>query len=210
MRVVAGDVRALVKAPVAFVGVLLAVVATVVVPVLWWKADRLLWWVVVGLVWLVGLLLAGLFVPKSQEARDGVASLVFVGEAVFAVLLGVVGFVSKAGGRLAYALAPLVLVLAVLSVKAVADGAGISVRKAAVWPLVAPFLLVVDRVPAGDGWMTVHLPLLLAVAVWLVQAGVVWDALVTGPVADAVASGTGMPVVDSSDAGVSRARHGGR
>ncbi|MBT1169582.1 hypothetical protein [Bifidobacterium sp. SO4] len=182
MRVVAGDVRALVKSPVAFAGVLLAVAATVVVPVLWWKADRLLWWVIIGLAWLAGLLLAGLFVPKAEAARDGVASLVFVGEAVFAVLFGVIGFVSKVGGRLAYALAPLVLVLAVLGLKAVASGAGASVRKAAVWPLVAPFLLVVDRVPAGDNWMTIHLPLLLAVAVWLVQAGQVWDALVDVPV----------------------------
>lgn len=179
MRVLSSGLGSLAGRPFLILGVaLMAVASDVLVPVAWWRADRLLWWVVPGVLWLVGLLLTAVFPPRDAGARTGVVVVVLLGQLVFAVLFGVVAFLSKAEGRYGYLLAALVLVLAAVSLLAVMrDG---DVRDAVPPAVMLPFVLFVDRVPAVN-WMTIHLPLLLAFMLLLVQAGLVWHALMRLP-----------------------------
>ncbi|KAA8818689.1 hypothetical protein CSQ85_07380 [Bifidobacterium rousetti] len=213
-----GDgVQALLKSPVAFVGVVLAAVASdVLMPLAWWRGDRLLWWVIPGVVWAVGLLLLAAFLPASGAASDsdpaasaasarasraatpaaGVAALAFLGQLVFAVLMLVVNVIAKPEGRFGLLFALLVLVVALVSLIALSRGG--EVRDAALWPLLVPFVLFIDRVPAVN-WMTIHLPLLFAFGLLFVQIAVVWHTLTHLPAASAV---TVAPAA-------TRARHGG-
>lgn len=213
-----GDgVQALLKSPVAFVGVVLAAVASdVLMPLAWWRGDRLLWWVIPGVVWAVGLLLLAAFLPASGAASDsdpaasaafarvsraaapaaGVAALAFLGQLVFAVLMLVVNVIAKPEGRFGLLFALLVLVVALVSLIALSRGG--EVRDAALWPLLVPFVLFIDRVPAVN-WMTIHLPLLFAFGLLFVQIAVVWHALTHLPAASAA---TVAPAA-------TRARHGG-
>lgn len=213
-----GDgVQALLKSPVAFVGVVLAAVASdVLMPLAWWRGDRLLWWVIPGVVWAVGLLLLAAFLPASGAASDsdpaasaasarasraatpaaGVATLAFLGQLVFAVLMLVVNVIAKPEGRFGLLFALLVLVVALVSLIALSRGG--EVRDAALWPLLVPFVLFIDRVPAVN-WMTIHLPLLFAFGLLFVQIAVVWHALTHLPAASAA---TVAPAA-------TRARHGG-
>ena len=211
-----GDgVQALLKSPVAFVGVVLAAVASdVLMPLAWWRGDRLLWWVIPGVVWAVGLLLLAAFLPASGAASDsvpaaparvsraatpaaGVAALAFLGQLVFAVLMLVVNVIAKPEGRFGLLFALLVFVVALVSLIALSRGG--EVRDAALWPLLVPFVLFIDRVPAVN-WMTIHLPLLFAFGLLFVQIAVVWHALTHLPAASAAAS-----VAPTA----TRARHGG-
>ena len=217
-----GDgVQALLKSPVAFVGVVLAAVASdVLMPLAWWRGDRLLWWVIPGVVWAAGLLLLAAFLPASGAASDsdpaasaasaasarasratapaaGVAALAFLGQLVFAVLMLVVNVIAKPEGRFGLLFALLVLVVALVSLIALSRGG--EVRDAALWPLLVPFVLFIDRVPAVN-WMTIHLPLLFAFGLLFVQIAVVWHALTHLPAASAAAS-----VAPTA----TRARHGG-
>ncbi|PST47673.1 hypothetical protein COO72_11805 [Bifidobacterium callitrichos] len=210
-----GDgVQALLKSPVAFVGVVLAAVASdVLMPLAWWRGDRLLWWVIPGVVWAVGLLLLAAFLPASGAASDsdpaasarasraatpaaGVAALAFLGQLVFAVLMLVVNVIAKPEGRFGLLFALLVLVVALVSLIALSRGG--EVRDAALWPLLVPFVLFIDRVPAVN-WMTIHLPLLFAFGLLFVQIAVVWHALTHLPAASAA----------SVAPAATRARHGG-
>lgn len=215
-----GDgVQALLKSPVAFVGVVLAAVASdVLMPLAWWRGDRLLWWVIPGVVWAAGLLLLAAFLPASGAASDsdpaasvtsarasraataapaaGVAALAFLGQLVFAVLMLVVNVIAKPEGRFGLLFALLVLVVALVSLITLSRGG--EVRDAALWPLLVPFVLFIDRVPAVN-WMTIHLPLLFAFGLLFVQIAVVWHALTHLPVASAA---TVAPAA-------TRARHGG-
>lgn len=179
MSVVSGGVKGLSGSPVLLIGVLLSVLASdVLVPVAWWRGDRLLWWVVPGVILLAGLFLTALFPPRNDAARAGVAAVAFIGQLVFAVLFGVIAFMLKLESRYGYLLALLVFVLAVVSLLALARGG--DVRDAALPALITPFVLFVDKVPAVN-WMTIQLPLLLAFALLLVQAGLVWHALMRLP-----------------------------
>ena len=216
-----GDgVQALLKSPVAFVGVVLAAVASdVLMPLAWWRGDRLLWWVIPGVVWAAGLLLLAAFLPASGAASDsdpaasaasaasarasratapaaGVAALAFLGQLVFAVLMLVVNVIAKPEGRFGLLFALLVLVVALVSLIALSRGG--EVRDAALWPLLVPFVLFIDRVPAVN-WMTIHLPLLFAFGLLFVQIAVVWHALTHLPAASAA----------SVAPAATRARHGG-
>lgn len=191
MRVVTDGLKGLIGSPLLLIGVLLSVLgADVLVPVAWWRGDRLMWWVVPGVLWMVGLLLIAAFPPKRDTARAGLAAVSFIGQAVFAIIFGVIAFRLKLEGRYGYLLAFIVIVLAVASLLVLARGG--EVRDAALPALLAPFTLFVDKVPTVS-WMTIQLPLLLVFAVLLVQAGLVWHALMRLP--------------ESNRSAASRARH---